>query len=124
MILKEIEMDLPYVQNMNRIKSLMNNQMDYEEAVKLDYEINWKQKRRDFQLMTRCMTSMIERLMPLVSTQDCWKIIIECTNDSTRTKCRNLLGAYVVPIIIEHDNEFFFKLDDLQKKEFTVNNRY
>ncbi len=45
MILKEIEMDLPYVKDDNQ---------EYlsADAIKSDYELNWKEKRRQIQLMT------------------------------------------------------------------------
>lgn len=68
MILKEIEMDLPYVRDTDQ---------EYlsAEDIKLDYESNWKGKQRKFQLMTRCMTSIVERIIPRVTTKDCWKIL-------------------------------------------------
>ena len=70
MVLKEIEMDLPYVRD-------INPEQLSEDDIKLDYELNWKEKRRRFQLMTRCMTSMIERIIPRITTKDCWKILVE-----------------------------------------------
>ena len=70
MILKEIEMDLPYVRDTNQ-------EHLSADAIKLAYELNWKEKRRQFQLMTRCMTSMLERIIPRINTKDCWKILIE-----------------------------------------------
>ena len=85
MLLKEIEMDLPYQRDDLRIENIRRTGgLEYNKAVKKDYELNWKEKRRDFQLMTRCMTSMVSRLLPKIKTEDCWKIIIECSEKVCR----------------------------------------
>ncbi len=111
MILKEIEMDLPYV----RANSPENLSAD---DIKMDYELNWKTKRREFQLMTRCMTSMIERLIPRIVTKDCWKILIECVEMEPRDKCLNLLGVYSVQVVFDVKN--FYKMDTYEKKQYVV----
>ncbi len=111
MILKEIEMDLPYVLN--------NNQMHLSaDAIKLDYELNWKEKRREFQLMTRCMTSMLERIIPRITTKDCWKILIECVEKTSRNECINLLGVYSIQV--PFDINMFWKMNSLEKKKYVV----
>jgi len=53
--------------------------------------VPWKEKRRQFQLMTRCMTSMLERIIPRITTKDCWKILIECVEKPSGNDCINLL---------------------------------
>lgn len=112
MILKEIEMDLPYVRDTNQ---------EYlsADAIKLDYELNWKEKRRQFQLMTRCMTSMLERIIPRITTKDCWKILIECVEKPSRNECINLLGVYSVQVLF--DINMFWKMNSLEKKKYVVN---
>ena len=111
MILKEIEMDLPYVRDINQ------EQLSSDE-IKLDYELNWKKKRRQFQLMTRCMTSMIERIIPRIVTTDCWKILIECVEKPSRKECINLLGVYSVQV--SFDINMFWKMNGLEKKKYVV----
>ncbi|MGN0245371.1 MAG: hypothetical protein ACI4DK_05350 [Lachnospiraceae bacterium] len=112
MILKEIEMDLPYVRDDNQ-----ENLSD--DAIKLDYELNWKEKRRQIQLMTRCMTSMIERIIPRITTKDCWKILIECVEKPLRKEGINLLGVYSVQVFFEINK--FLAMNSLEKKQYVVN---
>lgn len=82
MKLKEVELDMPYQKNEDFICRMQEDKaISYQEAAKMDYELHWKQKRREIQLMTRCMTSMLERIMQPVVTKDCWKIIIECVEN-------------------------------------------
>ena len=112
MILKEIEMDLPYVRDTNQ-------EHLSADAIKLDYELIWKEKRRQFQLMTRCMTSMLERIMPRIITKDCWKILIECVEKLSRNDCINLLGVYSVQVLF--DIKMFWEMNSFEKKKYVVN---
>lgn len=112
MILKEIEMDLPYVRDINQ-------EHLSADAIKLDYELIWKEKRRQFQLMTRCMTSMLERIIPRITTKDCWKILIECVEKLSRNDCINLLGVYSVQVLF--DINMFWEMNSLEKKKYVVN---
>ncbi len=120
MKIKEIEMDLPYVKNEENIKEIQRKEnLEHNEAIKRDYELNWKEKRRKFQLMTRCMTSMIERVLLPISTSDCWKIVIECVESSPENGYKNLLGVYTIQIIM--NVEEFFQLNDNEKKRIVIN---
>mgnify|MGYP003295367867 CR=1 FL=1 len=111
MILKEIEMDLPYVRDTNQ-------EHLSADVIKLDYELNWKKKRRQLQLMTRCMTSMVERIIPRITTKDCWKILIECVEKPSRNECINLLGVYSVQVLF--DINMFWEMNSLEKKKYVV----
>ena len=111
MLLKEIEMDLPYVRDIDQ------EQLS-EDDIKLDYELNWRKKRRQFQLMTRCITSMIERIIPSITTKDCWKILIECVEKTTRNEIKNLLGVYCVQV--PFDVNIFWEMNSLNKKKYVV----
>ena len=111
MIFKEIELDLPYVIGEHQ-KHLSS------EVIKLDYELNWKEKRRKFQLMTRCMSSMLERIIPRIVTKDCWKILIECVEKLPREECTNLLGVYSVQVLFEINE--FFEMNCLEKKQYII----
>ncbi len=68
--------------------------------------------------MTRCMTSMIERIIPRIITKDCWKILIECVEKSPRSECINLLGVYSVQVVF--DINMFFGMNNLEKKQYVV----
>lgn len=119
MKLLEIEMDLPYQINETFVyRKQKDKAMDYQEVLKADYELNWKEKRRAFQLMTRCITSMIERIMQPIETKDCWKIIIECVENLVDTDYRNLLGVYAIQVQI--DLGVFCSVEDYKKKEIMI----
>ncbi|ULO09544.1 hypothetical protein H1230_12680 [Paenibacillus sp. 19GGS1-52] len=63
MDLKEFDLDLPYLADDEQIKSIMSGQKcQYHDATQIDYNLNWKGKRRSFRLETRCVTAMYERL--------------------------------------------------------------
>ena len=111
MILKEIEMDLPYVRE--GVQELLS-----EADTQLDYETNWKDKRREFQLSTRCMTAMIERIIPRIVTKDCWKILIECVERPFRNEVINLLGVYCVQV--PFDINCFWEMSSQEKKAYTI----
>lgn len=119
MKLKEIELDWPYLMDDTFVQDIQKEKgLVYEEAVRQDYEVNWKEKRRDFQLMTRCMTAMIERIMLPIKTSECWKILIECVNSCTDNSFKNLLGVYVIQVTF--DFERFFAVKDYEKKVMVI----
>lgn len=111
MILKAIEMDLPYVRE--NVQEALS-----EDDIKVDYEVNWKWKRRQFQLMTRCMTAMIERIMPRIVTKDCRKILIECVEQPFRNEIINVLGVYCVQVSFEI--KLFWQMSGLEKKRYII----
>ena len=117
MKLKEIEMDLSY--KMDDIYFEKQEMIDCEKVTKkADYIADWKKRRREFQLMTRCMTSMVERIMQPVYTEDCWKIIIECIEEGIEDGYKNLLGVYIIQVSL--DLEVFWQLSEFDKKRVTV----
>ena len=64
MKLQYFELDKPYVENQQRIEELMDSAtLTYEEARIKDYRQNWKDLRRAFVYESKCMTSMVERLL-------------------------------------------------------------
>lgn len=106
MIFKEIQMDIPFYSNRS------------DDDLLEEYERTWKWKRRQFQLMTRCMTSMIERLLPSIKSKDYWKLLIECVKDKPKDGYTNLLGVCVVQI--PFDIDCFFEMDNLEKKRYII----
>ncbi|KQY94470.1 hypothetical protein ASD24_02610 [Paenibacillus sp. Root52] len=118
-ILKEFDLDLPYTINDEIIESVMRTQKcDYNEATKLDYELNWKWKRRSFSLETRCITAMYERLFGRYQTNDCWKVLIECVEDSSDKRIINDSGVWSVPI--QFNLSEFSAKSELEKKKTTL----
>lgn len=120
MILKEFELDLPYVYNEESVSNIMQkNKFLQNEATKLDYEINWKQKRRNFRLETRCITAMFERLFEKFITEDCWKVLVECAVDITEKKVHNFSGVYTVQVEFQYNS--FMSSNEYQKKQMALN---
>jgi len=65
LILKEFAIDFPYQPQSDIVEHLMlKHRLTREEAARLDYQENWKWKRREYGLQTRCMTAFFERLFP------------------------------------------------------------
>lgn len=119
MILDEFDLDLPYVENKENIKELINRQnCNYGEAIKIDYANTWKQKRRNFNLETRCITSMFERLLNKFKTDDCEKIIVECVDKLNNENIINHLGVYITQIEFDYFN--FIKKSNYEKKVETL----
>lgn len=73
-----------------------------------------KEKIRTFQLQTRCIASLYQRLFPKFKTEDCWKVLVRCVNDVPKTQYRNIGGVYEP--YITTDVESFFFLTDTDKK--------
>ena len=101
-------MDLPYVKsdNISPCDSVT------------DYEKSWKSKRIRFSLMTRCMTAMIERLMPKIEIAEIKKIVIECVENNPRERIINLEGICFIQILFNIDD--FFGMDDYTKKQYVI----
>lgn len=118
MILNEIEMTISYVKDEYMIREIQNKEgLNYNEA-KEKYLIHWKSERRKFQLMTRCMTSMVVRMMPKIKTKDCWKIIIEWVDKIAPPFFKINDGLYTVKI--EGNIEEFYQLDSYMKKKVVI----
>jgi len=73
-----------------------------------------KEARRVFELETRCVTSLFERLFPKFKTEDCWKVLVNCSATPPRNQYCNLLGVYEIDAIV--DIEKFSYLDNEEKK--------
>ena len=116
MIFKEIAFDLPYMANENDIARIMNEKNCLRnDATKIDYVQNWKMKRRNFSLQTRCVSSMFERLMGKIITKKCSKLLIECVPDNNETALLEFSEVSSVKMKFDYDN--FMLLDNLQKKK-------
>lgn len=99
---------------------MLLKELEVDYAFPCEANGTWKNKRREFQLSTRCMTSMIERLLPRIETKDCWKIVIEFTNERPRAEIQNMLGVYVVQRYLDIDH--YNLLSNYEKKKCIINN--
>lgn len=117
--LKEFDLDAPYVKNTETIMHLSNSQkIDVDAAIKIDYEANWKWKRRKFALETRCVTSYYSRLFQSLKNDKCWKINVECV--PVLTKSPSVIGG-VYEVQIQYDPVEFFSVEAYEKKIIALN---
>lgn len=114
--LSEFDLDLPYIADDVKINAIMNEKNCLRnEATKLDYEKNWKDKRLQFRLETRNISAMFERLFGRMETKDCSKILVECVDEVKQERVLNFLGVYTVQVKFNYNN--FSSSDDHQKKQ-------
>lgn len=118
MYLKEFDLDLLYVEDEERIKSIMEEcGCTRAEAIKLDYEQRWKQKAFQFSLETRCVCSMFDRLFGKMKDGECWKVMVLCMEnvDDERVITSDLCYAKV-----KFDYDTFAASDDYRKKQLAL----
>jgi len=119
LILKEFAIDFPYQPQSEAVEHLMlKYRLTREEAVRLDYQENWKWKRREYGLQTRCMTAFFERLFPGMQTEGIWKIIVECVPVVGNERMSGIGGVLSIPM--SFDLEWFLKSGDTDKKKITL----
>lgn len=59
LLLKDIDLDLPYYENKTSIKELINKRnIQEKDAILLDYKMNWKEKRMNFRDEIRCIADL------------------------------------------------------------------
>jgi hypothetical protein len=75
-----------------------------------------ERKKRIFNLETRSITAMYERLFGRLKTNDCMKISVKCVNEITQEGIINYLGVCTVQIQFNH-NEFIKKTNYEKKVE-------
>lgn len=116
--LKEFGLDLPYRADTAKIQKLMEEKsLEYQQATKLDYELNWKAKRREFALQTRCISAFFERCFKPFNTDNCWKILVNCVPDNPSGP-KVVGGVYEVELVFSIDT--FFHLNDGEKKKIAL----
>lgn len=119
MIFKEIAFDLPYIANESNVIRIMSEKNCLRnEVTKLDYEQNWKAKRRNFSLQTRCVSSMFERLMGKIVTKNCSKLLIECVANNNEMVIMEFSEVSSIKMQFDYDN--FLLLDGLEKKKMLL----
>lgn len=121
MYLQDIDLDIPYKVKTEIVKNIMNEQgCSYEQGIQKDYEENWKWNvRRRFTLETRCISSMVLRLMGKIKTEDCSKILINCVDEEAKDGISSCMGIYTLEYLLNYDN--FFLKSDYEKKVITLN---
>lgn len=121
MYLRDIDLDIPYKIKPEVIEKIMIEQdCPYEQAIQKDYEENWKWNiRRRFTLETRCISSMVLRLMGKIKTENCSKVLINCVDEKAKEGISDSMGIYTLEHLLDY-NTFFLK-SDYEKKVITFN---
>lgn len=116
MYLRDIHLDLPYREDPEVLKEVMiQHNCSYEDAIKIDYNLNWKDLRRQFYLETRCMVSMFLRVLGRYKNKDCTKIVVDCVEEITRTTFNFAMGIGLVQYKLA-PVDFFTKRNDEKKQ--------
>lgn len=120
MYLGEFEFDLPYQKNIDSIQHYQKTfSVTFEEAQRMDYQNNWKAMRNSFRYQTRCITSMLERILKPIKNDVCNKMIFECYNPPTDdTTIKNISGFLHIPVMF--DLSVFDVSNEHQKKQMIV----
>lgn len=115
----DLELDLPYKKNKEYIANLLLAGIPENEAVKQDYENNWKEKRKQFSNSTRCISSMYIRLLGKYKNEFCKKIVVECIDGEISE--RIMIFSDVAVVQVAADIEYFFAAENLTKKLLILN---
>lgn len=105
LLLNEFELALDYQNDENAVDNLMiENNLEYSEASILYYNLNWKEKCRNFRLETRCISSMFSRLFPPFKTKNKWKILIQCCEKIFDERVITNGGVILTQVKINYEN--------------------
>lgn len=119
MLLNEFELTLDYQNDEKVINKLMiDDNLSYDQASVLYYNLNWKEKCRNFSLETRCITSMYSRLFPKFITKNEWKILIQCCDkvfDERIISCGGVISTQVKVNYLKYCG-----LSDNEKKRYAL----
>lgn len=118
----EFEFDFPFEAfeaSEEIIQSIMHEKsISHEKAYYIAYQEQWKWKRRALQLETRCLSAMIERLLPEFKCKF-WKIIIEFVSTPEYLSPKNFTGVCVVQYPFHLD--WYCKQTELNKLIYLTN---
>jgi len=101
-ILREFDLDIPYVKTDGSIE---------------DYEENWKQKRIDFRDEIRCIASLFEFHFEKFKTEKCWKVLVECVETISDER---VIGEDICTVQVELNIEQYFQLSQVEKKKLIL----
>lgn len=123
LLLKDIDLDLPYYENKTSIKELINKQNIHEkDAILLDYEMNWKEKRMNFRDEIRCIADLYLYHLGKFQTQETKKIMINCVERVHNNEIRNCDGFTEVEV--EFDYRTYTEFEKEEKKKFILEKLY
>jgi hypothetical protein len=123
LLLKDIDLDLPYKKNNALIEELVNKQnMQEKDAIRLDYEMNWKEKRMNFRDEIRCIADLYLHHLGKFQTQETKKIMINCVERIHNDEIQNCDGFSEVEV--RFDLRTYSECKKEEKKKFILEKLY
>lgn len=123
MFLKDIDLDLPYKENKAFMEELINKQtMQERDAILLDYEMNWKEKRMNFRDEVRCIAELYLHHLGKFQTQETKKVTINCVEGIHNDEILNCDGFTEVDV--GFDFRTYIECGKEEKKKFILEKLY
>ena len=118
MYLREIGVHLPYLSNDEYFNYLMSTQnVTEQEARRLDYLTNWKEKNVMFVDQTRCIAALYSNLLGKFKTEKTNKILIMCVTDVDKVNVEPKTKLGITEVYVLIDLESYWKLSNIEKKK-------
>lgn len=118
-LLRDIDLDLPYPENGGKIKALMSqHSFTKAEAIRFDYEENWKRKRMVFRDEVRCIASLYTFLLGRFPNERSKKVMINCVESPGEEVHTTTDGFTEVSVKLGIDS--YFSLSDKEKKKHII----
>ncbi|UOY91836.1 hypothetical protein MUG87_15370 [Ectobacillus sp. JY-23] len=115
MLLKDIDLDMPYVEYKEKINEIIKSKkFTIEEAVRFDYEENWKKKRMKFRDEVQCITELYKYHLGKYRTKETTKLIINCVEMGQCTNIENVDGFTEVYVPFNYNH--YTSLSNHEKK--------
>jgi hypothetical protein len=122
--LKDIDLDLPFNENMSFIEELKNKQgMDEKDAIRLDYEKNWKEKRLTFRDEIRCIANSYLQHLGKFQTNETKKLMINCVERISLEEVNSTSDGFT-DVEVEFDFSAYEKLNNEEKKKLILEKLY
>lgn len=124
LLLRDIDLDLPYKVDKALIEDLINKRgLEEKEAVRVDYVENWKEKRIKFRDEIRCIAGMYLHHLGKFQTQETKKLMINCVERISSIDVQTTSDGFT-EIEVEFDYIAYEKLDNEQKKKMILEKLY
>jgi hypothetical protein len=124
LILRDIDLDLPYKENKPFIKEVINKQgMEEKDATRLDYEKNWKEKRLKFRDEIRCIANLYLQHLGKFQTTETKKLMINCVERISLEEVKSTSDGFT-DVEVEFDFSAYEKLDNEEKKKLILEKLY
>ncbi|MEH7248263.1 hypothetical protein V7114_15915 [Neobacillus niacini] len=124
LILRDIDLDLPYKENKPFIEEVINKQgMEEKDAIRFDYEKNWKEKRIKFRDEIRCIADLYLHHLGKFQTNETKKVMINCVERISSEEVKSTSDGFT-DVEVEFDYSAYEKLDNEVKKKLILEKLY